>query len=320
MKRNSLAMLSCLGGVGLLTPAAVQAACTIYNQSTVLVSPGEVVIKQNAPVGTLIRTSTAPGSTLLLATCTDQTIIDRRYVSHLTPSTAVPGVYKTPLAGLGVKFEWEPPGGGTRVTYPDTETRDEPGPYQLTAAGGTFHTSFYRIEGDFAGGVLDDGGRGASAETVLNGTNRWIQRFRFDSIPFTLATCDLTAGSLNQNVDLTTVTSQHFGADGGSPWKPFELVSESCDLSQFNQATFTFSGNTVPSMPELFEIDPGGGGGVGIQLGIVGGSEIVPGTGVDLPVLGAGGRYAFQARYKRTGARLVKGKAEASVVVHVDYD
>lgn len=317
MKLQSYLVGSILCGMTALAPSAAQAAnCRLNNLVSFPLQGGSnaVPIKQNAAIGTLIRPVQAAGRGELMATCNGSTLISSRFIG-LVPSAMVAGVYKTSLEGVGVKLEWEPTGGG-RQAFPFDVTVDQPTSYSLSNAG-TLYVGFYRIEGDFTGGLLGGSGPLEIAETMADALR--VRRIMFDNIPFRLATCAITAGSLNQTVDLKTVSARSFGSDGGSPWKAFDLVSDNCDLSQFSGATFTFTGNTVPGMPELFDVS-GGGRGVGIQLGVVGGGEIVPGTDVTLPVVSDTQKYAFQARYKRTGDRWMNGTARADVVVHVDYD
>lgn len=302
------------GALAMVPSPARAELCQLANMASYrLVGGNPIVVKQNIRPGEFITSYPQSGNGQIMAACSNRTVVDSRYIG-LVPS-GYPDVYKTSVEGLGIKLEWAPASGGSNV-YPHNEALDQPGRYNIVNSG-LLTYSFYRIDGDFTGGAIGAGGIVDVAETFADATR--ISRVRLDNVRFTLATCAITAGSLNQRVDLRTVSSRSFGSDGGSPWKTFDLESDNCDTSQFANATFSFTGTTVPGVPELFQVS-GGGGGVGVQLGQPGGAEIVPGDDVVLPTQTAGGKYAFQARYKRIAGPLVGGEATASVVVHVDYD
>lgn len=302
---------------GAMLVAAAPARAELCQVGTVanyrLVGGNPIVIKQNLRPGELIRSIPQTGTGTLMAACSGRTVVDSQYLG-LVPS-GYPGIYKTSVEGLGIKLEWAPTG-GTANTYPHNDVIDQPGRYNLRNDG-VFTYSFYRIDGDFTGGVIGAGGAVDIAETRAD--TLLISRVRLDNVRFTLATCSITTASLFQTVDLGRRTPRDFGADGGSPWVDFKLISDDCDLTQFSDATFTFSGTTVVGAPELFAVT-GGAGGVGVQLGTAGGTDIVPGVDLDMPVLAAGGEYGFRARFKRTVDPLVSGRARAEVVVRVDYD
>ena len=299
----------------LASSSAFAANCSLINLITMRLKdrPTEP-IKQNAPIGTLVKEVTWNGSGERIATCDGVTQVDS-IILGLAPS-GLPDIYKTELDGLGVKVEWEQPGMARRA-YPYRETLDHPVRYEIRN-NGQLHVGFYRIDGDFTGGVVGAGGGFDVAEVRLDTAIR-MRRILFDNIPFRLATCSITTASLFQSVDLGRRSPRDFGADGGSPWVDFKLVSDDCDLTQFSDATFTFSGTTVVGAPELFAVT-GGAGGVGVQLSTAAGTDIVPDTDLTMPVLAAGGEYGFRARFKRTVDALTSGMARAEVVVRVDYD
>lgn len=299
----------------LASSSAFAANCTLHNLITMRLRdrPTEP-IKQNAPIGSLVKEITWPGTGARIATCDGVTQVDSLILG--LAQSELPDIYKTEVEGLGVKIEWEQPGMARRA-YPYRDTLDNPVRYEIQD-NGQLHVGFYRIAGDFTGGVVGAGGSFDVAEARLDTAVR-MRRVLFDNIPFRLATCSITTASLFQTVDLGRRTPRDFGADGGSPWVGFKLISDDCDLTQFSDATFTFSGTTVVGAPELFAVT-GGAGGVGVQLGTAGGTDIVPGVDLDMPVLAAGGEYGFRARFKRTVDPLVSGRARAEVVVRVDYD
>lgn len=315
MKLQSPVFGGLLAGALALSPGAAQAASCVLNNLVSFPIQGSdaIPIKQNAAVGALIKSASANGDGRVMATCSGLTVVDSRFIG-LVPSE-LPDIYRTSLPGVGVKFEWEPTG-GTRRAFPFVVEVDQPVRYSLSNAG-TLHVGFYRIAGDFTGGVLGAGGAVEVAETRIDALRG--RRIMFDNIPFRLATCSVTTASLNQTVDLGRITPRDFGGDGGGPWKDFALVSEDCDLTQFSEAYFTFSGDAAAGRPELFAVT-GGAGGVAVRLQNAAGSDIPPGGGLAMAAVAAGGEYGFRARFQRIAGDLVSGPARSTVLVNVQYD
>lgn len=301
----------------LMPVAAMAASCSLENHRNFsLDGARETVIKQNAAIGTEIRRLQVAGDGAELATCEGVTVVDSHFVG-LAPSE-IPGIYQTGIAGLGLKVEWEPTG-GARGTFPFQAEIDQPGRYDIHNDG-TLHLAFYRIAGDFTGGMMAPGAWQSVAETLVD-TLR-VKTIRFRDVPFRLATCSITTASLNQTVNMRAHAPHDFDADGSGPWRDFSLESETCDLAHFSEAYFTFSGDTPEGRPDLFaiEAEPGAAQGVGLGLQSADGTPIVPGAVLSRPVVGTGSRYEFQARYKRLADPLTSGPANARVMVNVEYN
>lgn len=322
MKRNNIVLACCMGGIGLLASAAAQAACTVGRQYTVTLDGATglpIVIKQNAQVGELLREySYAPGTAGGFANCNGPDRITRSLNSALTPSS-IPDVFMTSLPGLGVKIEYQSSTGGARRAYPFFIDYSVPGAYTLRDEG-TYYIGFYRIPGNFTGGVIGGGAPFQVAQAALDSAAaRPINFVEITAAQFNLATCDITVGSLNQTVNLGQVAPHSFGGDGGATWRDFELVSDNCDLTQFHNVTFSFNGNAEPLDPTLFAV-AGTGGGVAVQLQSKAGTDIAPGGDVTMPTLAAGGEYEFHARFRRLPGNLVNGPVNADIIVRAEYD
>lgn len=300
-----------------LTPmTALAAGCVLHNKSTLRIyGATDLVIKQNTPIGEKVAATSDTGDNSIIVSCIGLTNVMANYTG-MTESE-IPGVYRTALPGLGVKFEWETPSGTRALPY--TTSIDNPARYNIRNRD-TLRASFYRIAGDFTGGVLAAGGREDVGEMRFDAIQGIV--FQFDNIPFRLATCSVTAASLNQTVPMGVHTLKDFDGAGNAPWHGFSIESETCDLTQFSQAHFTFSGTTPVGRPDLFAVNniTGAATGIGLGLRVENGADIIPGAVLDMPTVAAGARYAFQARYQKLGGPVTSGSANATVIVNVEYD
>lgn len=322
MKRKNLVLACCIGSIGLLASTVAQAACTVGGQFTWTVDGATglpIVIKQNAVIGEMLKEySITLGTQGGWANCNGPDSIGRRYNGGLTPS-GIPDVYTTPLPGLGVKVEYQSSTGGARRAYPYSIDYPVPGAYTISDQG-TYYLSFYRIAGDFTGGVIGGGAPFQIAQAALASAGaRPINFVEATALQFSLATCDITVGSLNQTVNLGQAAPHSFDGEGGTTWKNFDLVSEACDLTQFHNVTFSFSGNVEPTDPTLFAVT-GVGGGVAVQLQSRTGTDIPPGGDVTMPTVADGGKYEFRGRFRRLPGDLVNGPVSTDVIVSAEYD
>jgi len=302
--------------LSMMPMSAMAASCFLHNKASLRVyGATDLVIKQNTQVGEQVAATSATGDNALIVSCTGLTNVAATYTS-MTESE-IPGIYRTALPGLGVKLEWETPSGTRSIPY--TTSVNNPARYNIRNRD-TLRATFYRIAGDFTGGVLAAGGPEDIGQMMFDAVQGIV--FQFDKIPFRLATCSVTAASLNQTVPMGLHTLKDFDSAGNGPWHGFSIESETCDLSQFSQTHFTFSGSTPSGRPDLFALNnvAGVATGIGLGLRVENGQSITPGVAVDRPAVAAGAKYAFQARYQKLGGPITSGSANASVMVNVEYD
>lgn len=276
----------------------------------------EIPVKQNLPVGALIKEVSMPGDgTIVAAVCSGLTVIDRAYVG--LSASEVPDVYRSPLAGVGIKIEWTSPE-GNRSAFPFRTEVEQDDTYDI-ANTGVITVGFYRIAGDFTGGVISPGAPLQVARVNVDTIN--AMRVLMTNVAFRQSTCSITTRSLNQTVTLGRHTARDF-TDGAGPWRDFSLESETCDLDNFSEARFTFSGETPDGYPNLFAIDSGATAarGVAVQLKVRDGELIEPEQLVTTPAVAEGARYDFQARYMRTRDALGSGVGNSTITVNVTYD
>lgn len=289
---------------------------------------GPVVIKQNLVEGDLIRSYTYPGNDRrLYRDCVGDSAAAGTILPFFQPSAFDPTVVKTGMEGVGMRLTWSPPtgeGGGDKL-FPFTHTYKAPSPgarYDIFHSG-TWRLDFIRIEGDFTGGILFDGRETRYGEMRVDGEIG--ATYRLKSVDFRLATCAVSASSLNQEVGLGRHTARDFDGAGNGRWQQFEFVSENCDLAHFSNARFKFTHSAgLPSpggFPGLFPLDAQAepADGVGVQLQSLNAGDVEPGVEMAMPAVAAGGKYDFQARYVKTG-ELKGGNAKSTIQVRIEFD
>lgn len=233
-------------------------------------------------------------------------------------------------SGVGVRIRWKNPDSDDFYSLPDTRNTtlkksiNDSGDLWRSAARIEYVkmrnvVSYGPVDEDYVARSLVDNRDGVISSGLLT-----LRRGRVRALTFVRPTCAINTANLNQTVEFDQHAVSDFENQQATAWVNFELRLENCGAPVETVADITFGqlGDAVPNRPDLFSMNVGGPGGLGIAIQSVNPNAVAmtPGAARTLNLSDATDQaYAFQARLERTDGAVTPGEVERPVTVRVTF-
>lgn len=130
-------------------------------------------------------------------------------------------------------------------------------------------------------------------------------------------TCDITTGSLNQDIDLGEYSVTDFPSSGSvTKMVPFSLEMKNCTTG-ISAANIRFSGNSLNST--IFAMQ-GGGADIGLELLDAAGLTMSPGLLKRFTLTGGDNTLSFSMRLKSVKSSVTAGDLRATIFMDIEYE
>jgi type 1 fimbria pilin len=330
MKLRYLAVWGLLA-TGAICSEVANATCRIdENAEVALAFGGRLVVDPDLPLNSVIASRELTGDAAAFYRCDQEEAVDIESVYQLNGADQPGQTIREIRTATG-----EPTGVGLRLWIRDNGEGDYlPVPYRKAVVFPNTNNARRRWEtdvrldlvvvGPIRHGVTESGRLGRTvvrdSASFPNILLRTIVNRGYELIA---PTCSIDAGSLNQIIDLGAHTVGSFADQNATAWTDFSLTATSCTNPVETIAGITFGqgADADANNPNLFSMNQGGPGGLGIAIQAADGNNapMLPGETRDFAAVAAGNSYRFQARLERTGGEVTAGAVNRPVTVRVTF-